>query len=249
MTGVQTCALPIYSTSPYYNVTEDRRTDPNGPIVSATKPLLQSDGTTLRGGDLWIDTSDLENYPAIYKYDDLNLSWTPVDNTDQTTEDGIVFADARYNTSGSGSENPGTITELLYSNFVDFDAPDPDLYPRGMMLFNTRRSGFNVKKFVRNYVDNDLDNERMNGESMDGYYPHRWVNESGNDSNGAGLFGRKAQRKVVVKRLKAVTDVNQDIRDWERNTFNLIATPGYVENLANMVNLNIDRKQIGRAHV
>lgn len=230
------------STSPYYSTNDDTRTDPNGPIVSASRPLYQSDGTTLRNGDLWIDTSDLENYPAIYKYDGLNLTWVPVDTSDQSTEDGIVFADARYNTSGAGSQFPGRIVELLYSNFVDFDAPDPDLYPRGMLLFNTRRSGFNVKKFVRNYVDNDLDNERMNGESMDGYYPHRWVNESGNDSNGVGLFGRKAQRKVIVKRLKSVTDTSIDARDWERRTFNLIATPGYPELIANMVNLNYDRK-------
>lgn len=228
--------------SPYYNSDEDFQTDPLGPIIAATKPTTQSDGSTLRNGDLWIDTSDRENYPALYKWDGFNLTWVPVDTTDQSTEDGIVFADARVNTSGAASDTQGTIVELLTSDFVDFDAPDPDLYPRGMLLFNTRRSGANVKKFVRNYVDNDLDNERMQGESMDGYYPHRWVNESGNATNGAGLFGRKAQRKVVVKRLKALTDTNQEIRDWERHTFNLIATPGYVENLANMNALNDDRK-------
>ena len=230
------------TTAPYYHPDEEFQTDPNGPLVAATKPLTQSDGSTLRNGDLWIDTSDIENYPALYKWDGFNLVWVPVDITDQSTEDGIVFADARYNTEGSNAGTAGTIIDLLVSNFVDFDAPDPDLYPRGMMLFNTRRSGANVKKFVRNYIDTDLDNERMQGESMDGYYPHRWVNESGVASNGAGLFGRKAQRKVVVKRLKAVTDTNQEIRDWERHTFNLMATPGYVENLANMNALNDDRK-------
>ena len=230
------------STSPYYNADEEFQTDPLGPLVAASRPTTQSDGSTLRNGDLWIDTSDRENYPALHKWDGFNLTWVPVDNTDQTTEDGIVFADARYNISGASSNEKGTIVELLVSDFVDFDAPDPDLYPRGMMLFNTRRSGANVKKFVRNYIDTDLDNERMNGESMDGYYPHRWVNESGVAANGAGLFGRKAQRKVVVKRLKALTDTNQELRDWERHTFNLMATPGYVENLANMNALNDDRK-------
>jgi hypothetical protein len=229
--------------SPYYQANEEFQTDPNGPIVQATKPTLQSDGTSLRHGDLWIDSGDIENYPALYKYDGFNLVWVPVDTTDQTTEDGIIFADARFNTSGANSDSQGTIQDLLTSNFIDFDAPDPDLYPRGMLLFNTRRSGFNVKRFVRNYIDNDLDNERFNnGESMDGYYPHRWVNESGNAANGAGLFGRKAQRKVVVKRLKAITNSNQEIRDFERYTFNLIATPGYVENLSNMNTLNSDRK-------
>ena len=235
--------------SPYWDADPDFQTDPNGPIIGATKPVTQSDGTPLRNGDLWIDTGDIDNYPSLYKYDGFNLVWVPVDKTDQTTEDGIVFADARAGTNGGVDDGinfnapTATIQELLTENFIDFDAPDPDLYPRGMMLFNTRRSGGNVKKFVRNYIDQDLDNERFNGESMDSYYPHRWVNESGVDEKGTGLFLRKAQRKVVVKRLKAVTDTNQDIRDWERNVFNLIATPGYVENLANMVNLNIDRKQ------
>ncbi len=237
-------------TSPYapneiWGTGENWITDPNGPIISATRPTLQSDGTELRHGDLWIDTGDIENYPSIYKYDYYNLVWVPVDNTDQTTEDGILFADARYNTTGANSGTPGTIQALLESNFVDFDSPDPDLYPRGMLLFNTRRSGFNVKRFERNYIDKDADNERMNGESMDGYYPHRWVSDAGNAADGRGLFGRHAQRKVIVKRLKSVIDTNQDIRDWERNTFNLIACPGYVETLANMVNLNTDRRLTG----
>lgn len=230
-------------TSPYYDSDEDFQTDPNGPIVSATRPTTQSDGTTLRTGDLWIDTGDIENYPMLYKWDGFNLRWIAVDKTDQSTDEGIVFADARFNTAGANSNEPGEITDLLISNFLDFDAPDPDLYPRGMLLFNTRRSGYNVKRFVRNYIDLEADNIRFNnGESMESYYPHRWVNESGNDSNGVGLFGRKAQRKVVVKSLKAMTDTNQDIRDTDRRTFNLIACPGYCELIANMINLNTDRK-------
>ena len=43
-------------------------TDPNGPQFSATAPTTQSDGTALVTNDLWIDTSDLENYPKLYKY-------------------------------------------------------------------------------------------------------------------------------------------------------------------------------------
>jgi hypothetical protein len=78
---------------------------------------------------------------------------------------------------------------------------------------------------------------------MDGYYPHRWVNESGNAADGRGLFGRKAQRKVVVQHLKALVDTNLDLRDQEIRTFNLMACPGYVELISNLVNLNIDRKQ------
>jgi len=232
-------------TSPYYptNADPDFMTNPNGPIITATKPTTQSDGTTLRTGDIWIDTGDIENYPAMYKWDGYNLKWISVDNADQTTEDGVLFADARYNMNGTDSDMPGTITDLLYSNFIDPDAPDPDLYPRGMLLFNTRRSGNNVKRYVRDYIDPNKDNLRYNSESQESYYVDRWVNESGLAADGHGLFGRYAQRKVVVKHLKALVDTNQSIREQEIRTFNLIACPGYTELIQNMIGLNIDRKQ------
>jgi len=230
-------------TSPYYSADAGTSTDPKGPFITATKPTTQSDGTDLVNGDVWIDTGDIDNYPAIYKYDGYNLKWIAVDTADQTTEDGILFADARYNTTGENSKDPGDIADLLYSNFIDFDAPDPDLYPRGMLLFNTRRSSNNVKRFVRNYIDINQDNIRQNNDSQNDYYPHRWVNESGNAENGRGLFGRFAQRKVVVKHLKALVDTNQSIRDQEIRKFNLIACPGYPELIQNMVGLNLDRKQ------
>jgi Phage tail sheath C-terminal domain len=229
--------------SPYYSSDENFKTDPNGPIITATKPKTQSDGTPLNNGDIWIDTGDVENYPAMYKYDYFNLKWVAIDNKDQTTEDGVLFADARNNVNGTNSDKPGAITDLLVSDFLDPDAPDPDLYPRGMLLFNTRRSGNNVKRYIRNYIDPNHDNYRFNTESQEDYFVDRWVNESGNAADGHGLFGRHAQRKVVVKHLKAMVDTNQSLRETEIRTFNLIVCPGYVELIANMVNLNIDRKQ------
>ena len=134
--------------------------DPAGPQVSATAPTTQSDASALVDGDLWISTADLENYPTIYKWNGSTLKWVLVDKTDQTTENGIVFADARFGTTGgTASAAPaGTIADLLASDFLDADAPDPALYPKGMLLWNTRRSGFNVKKFVRNHVDTTATN-------------------------------------------------------------------------------------------
>ena len=230
--------------SPVYASLEDAKTDPAGPIVSATKPKLQSDGSGLVNGDLWIDTSDLENYPSLYKYN-LNLQqWVLVDTTDQTTEDGILFADARW-TMGPGTGTEGadsaTIVDLLNSDFLDFDAPDPALYPKGMLLWNLRRSGFNVKKFVRDYVSPTADNARQEGAGMTDYYPHRWVTESGNQENGAGTFGRKAQRKVIIQALQALVNSNQQIRDEESRVFNLLACPGYPELIGELINLNYDR--------
>ena len=215
-------------------------TDPAGPIVSATKPTTQSDGSALANGDLWIDTSDLENYPALYKFNGLTKKWAVVDTSDQTTENGCLFHDARWNVNGL-SETPSTIAELLDSNFLDFDAPDPALYPKGMLLWNLRRSGFNVKKFIRNYVDVLDRNHRVNDELMTDYYPHRWVSEAANQENGAGTFGRKAQRKVVVQALQALVNSNQQIRDEESRIFNLLACPGYPELIGEMISLNYDR--------
>ena len=233
----------------YGDATAYPTADPEGPIVSATMPTQQSDGSALVTGDLWISTADLENYPTVYRYN-VDISGTtsakwgaPLDSSDQTTENGILFSDARYGTGpGTTTVAPsGTIPALLASNYLDPDAPDPALYPKGMLLWNLRRSGFNVKRFERNYIDTTSENKRQSDESMENYYPHRWVTESGNQNDGSGSFGRKAQRKVVVQALQAVVNSNDDIRDDESRLFNLMATPGYPELIGEMISLNNDR--------
>jgi hypothetical protein len=218
-------------------------TSPAGPIVSATEPTQQSDGSDLVEGDIWVSTADLENYPLVYQYNFTTKKWTLRDSSDQSTDNGILFADARYNTAGANSDTAGDITDLLASDYLDPDAPDPALYPKGMLLWNLRRSGFNVKKFVRNYIDTTEDNGRGSddGSSMDAYYPHRWVTESANQADGSGSFGRKAQRKVVVQAFQAMVNSNDDIRDNESRIFNLMATPGYPELIGEMISLNYDR--------
>ena len=205
-----------------------------GVTVAATEPASPD------ANDIWVSTADLENYPTIYRYNGNTLVWDLIDKSDQTTEDGILFADARWNTDGLTAKE-ATISELSKNSFLDPDAPDPALYPQGMLLWNTRRSGFNVKKFVRNYIDVTADNGRFADEAMASYYPHRWVTESGNQEDGSGSFGRIAQRKVVVQQLQATMNSNDDIRDDESRIFNLLATPGYPELIGEMVSLNFDR--------
>ena len=229
-------------------------TNATGPMVSATEPRTQSDGVTaLVEGDLWVSTADVENYGTIYRYNATLARWVLIDKADQTTENGILFADARWSTNGgsSAAHAAGTIEELLVSNYLDTDAPDPTLYPEGMLLWNLRRSGFNVKQFVRNYVDITADNTRyqvignsgsLEDESMSLYYPHRWVTASGNQEDGSGSFGRHAQRKTVVQSLQAMVNSNQDIRDEESRQFNLMACPGYPELIGEMITLNYDRR-------
>jgi Phage tail sheath C-terminal domain len=231
----------LTSTSPYYKVSSSLQTDPTGPIVSATRPLLQSDGTALQTGDLWIDSSDIENFPVIYKFNN-GLSDTPVanrwvlvDKNDTTSENGILFADARWGTAGTAVD-PALITDLLSSNYLDPDTPDPALYPRGMLLWNTRRTGFNIKVYRKNYIDTTTDNKRtQTAESMINYNKSRWVTDSGKN------FGRHAQRAAVVQKLKGLIESNQEIRESEIRGFNLIACPGYPETLQDLVTLNADR--------
>jgi len=241
------------TTSPYFASAAADKTDPNGPIVAASEPTLQSDGTPLKNGDLWISTADLENFPTIYRYDGLNLEWALVDKTDQTTEDGVLFADARYGSSGATGNTAATIKDLLASNYVDFDCPDPALYPKGMLLWNLRRSGGNVKRYANSYIDtaaknvryeavyNDAGDSPVIGDGQSLYTTDRWVTASPNNEDGSGSFGRKAQRALVVQKLKSVIDTSSEIRDEERRNFNLIACPGYPEAYSNLINLNLDR--------
>lgn len=229
-----------YDSSGNPAATGSNATDPNGPIISASEPALQSDGTALVYGDLWIDTSDLENYPVINRWQQVSGldQWVLIDNTDQTSNDGVLFADARWATSGSVDpiDDPiPTIKSMLTSSYTDLDAPEPSLYPQGMMLFNTRRSGYNVKKFQVNYFNgNDFPDQVLPTAK------NAWVSASGLQSNGAAFMGRKAQRNMVTQALKAAIGTNQSIRE-EDTFFNLISAPNYPELQPDMVTLNNDR--------
>lgn len=226
-------------------------TDPAGPIISAVEPADgdRSDGGNLVDGDIWISTADPERYGLdIYVWDNSNNVWVKQDVTDQSSPNGWLFADARAGTAGNGGDAStiptATIRSLLLSDFLDPDAPDPALYPRGTRLFNTRRSGNNVKKFVANHIDvrdNNGLNIRYQNDSMAAYYPGRWVTQNGVNLDGSGRFGRHAQRGAVVEALKATIDANLGVRDTDTLVFNLIACPGYPEVIQNLLTLNADR--------
>ena len=236
----------------YQNVSSDARgfdlstTNSTGPIIAATAPTTQTDGTALVYGDLWIDTSNLENYPVIYRWQSVDSvdQWVLIDNTDQTTQDGVLFADARWATNGTTdpiTDDIPTITSLLTSNYLDIDAPDYQLYPTGMLLFNLRRSGFNIKSFQVNYFNaTDFPEDVLPGAD----YRDAWVTASGLKSDGSPYMGRKAQRALVVAAMKAGIDAQQDLRE-EQRVFNLLAAPNYPELIPNMVALNNERNNTG----
>jgi len=240
----------------YQTVTNDVRgynlqnTNATGPIFSATAPTTQTDSSAspLQYGDLWIDTSDLENYPLINRWQSVNGQdqWVAISNADQTTINGILFADARW--APNGTTNPVTDPlppisgpgGLITSNYLDLDAPNPLLYPEGMLLWNTRRSGFNVKAFEANYFN-------ATAYPFPDVLPDQtstWITVSGLRVDGSPYMGRQAQRALIVKALKAGIESSTQVRE-NQTQFNLLACPQYPELAPDMVVLNNDRGDTG----
>jgi hypothetical protein len=239
----------------YQNVSSDSRgynlgnTDPAGVIVTATEPTTQSDASALVAGDLWLDSSDLANYPKIYRY--TGTTWSAIDTSDQTTSNGIVFADARWDTNGTSDpivDALPAITSLLTSNYLDLDAPDYRLYPRGALLFNTRRSGYNVKQYNSNYYnDVSFPNVGANSIGLPTSLPAEsgaWISTSGLNTDGSMKAGTAAQRAVVVAAMSSAIDSNLEVRE-DLYQFNLLVAPGYPELIDNLVTLNTDRGDTG----
>jgi len=232
----------------YQTVTNDTRgfdltlCNQAGPIIAATAPTTQTDTaqTALTYGDLWVDTSDLENYPKLYRWESVNGTdqWVEVDTTDQVTQNGVLFADARW--AGNGTTDPvadpfPTIVSLLTNSYLDLDAPDAALYPQGMLLWNTRRSGYNVKSYQSNYF-----NSTTFPDDTLPTVTSTWLTASGNKDNGSMYAGRQAQRKLIVAAMKSGIDTSLTARE-EQNQFNLIAAPAYPELAPNMVALSNER--------
>lgn len=240
-TGWQGYRNVSYDNNGFPLPTGTNQTDPNGPIISASEPTTQSDGSELVTGDLWIDTSDLENYPIIRRYQFVSgyYVWVLIDNTDQVSSNGVLFADARWssdqNTINPANDPIPTIKSLLTSDNLDLDAPESSNYPVGMLLWNTRRSGNNIKQWRNNYFTSTNFPDQTIPDITS-----TWVSASGHNLAGVAYMGRLAQRNMVVESLKSVIDTNTDIRD-EDNFFNLICTPNYCEVQQNMVLLNIAR--------
>ena len=222
-----------------------QNTDPNGIIISSTQPTTKSDGHSLLSyGDLWLDTSDLENYPVISRWQNVlgTDKWVSIDVSNSTSSEGMLFADARWDMNGTAHpalDAKPAITDLMTSDYVDLDAPDPTLYPRGILLFNTRRSTYNVKEY-------------HSAAFTHATYPlmplpavsATWHTVSGKKVNNVPYFGRRAQRNVIVSALKQAVDINADIREDQR-FFNLLVCPGYPELTSNLVTLNNDRRNTG----
>lgn len=201
--------------------------------VTSAEPMDASDYS------LWVDPSH-ENYPHIKRC--INGVWELVDVTDQTTPDGILFADARYYADADAEptysiiDNGVVKSNLLESDTIDPDCPEASTYSAGMLLFNTRFSTSNVKEYKKVAFEGKED--EVPGKTL-----ARWVSASGNALDGSGLFGAKAQRAMVVKALAGAIVSNEDLRSQDYDFF-FATCPGYPEVDDELINLNVDKKEM-----
>ena len=188
--------------------------------VSSSITIDASEPSSPSAGAWWINSDDPENYPRIYQFD--GSSWIERDITDQTTPNGVLFADLTMTPAdrSNGTNGADGVT----------DSPDPALQPDGMLLWNSAISTGNVKI----YGDVVL----SDGETT----VKGWSTFSGNEEDGSPYMFRKAQRRAVVRAMQAVVNNNTQIRE-EMTFFTLIAAPAYPELLDEMVSLNVDRKE------
>jgi len=181
---------------------------------SATEPVTRSNGSSLNVGDVWVDTSANErDYPKLNKWN--GSAWMLHDNTDQTTQDGVLFADFSDETR---TDVPfGTLTLIA-------DAPDYQLYPSGILAVNMTQSANTVRAYNAT--------------------AGAWRNAASNHADGSGAFGRLAQRKVITVAMQAAVAGNEDLRDPMRN-FTLLTAPNFPELTDELVTLNSDRGETG----
>lgn len=234
------------------------------------EPTAKATGGNLEFGDMWIDPTNGTDY-MFYQYSGsawVKLDSTD----QSTTRGVLFADARCSNSQGIGYYTSDAATAkaaLMVSDYVDPTCPDPRLYPRGMVLVNLAQTGGVVRKYSDtpfaaikfNDVDGDsVAEEYFVGDSSSyelsesgkrvplkvapvaGSKTNRWVTASGTAMNGAGLFGREAQRKLVVEAMASAIVANDDLRS-DTIEFNITVAPGYCELLDEMITLNVDRKE------
>lgn len=192
-------------------------------ITYATvEPLTPADN------DIWVETDGTEGeYPKVYRYDSGANAWLLYDNTDQTTERGVLFDDFTVTSRDTLASGDVTGADLLDS------APDFQLYPTDMLAVNMAVSSNTVRVWNEGMPVND------GAATVDG-----WVNGVLNNANGSGAFGRLAQRRLIATQMQAAVAGNEDLRDPNRN-FTLLCAPNFPELTDELVTLNSDRGETG----
>lgn len=146
--------------------------------------------TSPAGGDIWVNTllADTNQpneraYPDIRVYNTTLGAWVEHDNTDQTTNRGVLFANVTD--TAADTSNAGGATVIT-------GGPDPLVFPDGMVVVNMGQS----KNTVREYDAT----------------ARAWRNAVANHADGSGAFGRFAQHKYIAAKMQAVA-TGEDLRD------------------------------------
>ncbi len=170
------------------------------------------------GSDTWEVVQDSNKYIQLDEPNADRLFWVkPLSQG----SDGYVFY---KNINGSwvelDSTDQSTLNGVLFEDFGAGNVPAAELYHDGMLAVDLSTTEGVVLKMVSG----------------------KWVVVSGTALDGSGLFGRAAQRQIIVESLASAVVSNENIRA-EAVDFNLICAPGYVELLDELVTLNTDRKE------
>ena len=147
---------------------------------SKTAPTTDGTGNALADGDVWVDTTlataaNARDYPKIYQHN--GAAWVKHSNTDQTSANGVLFADID-DTAGGGAAITG--------------APDAVVYPDGMLVVNMAQSKNTVRSWNgtawRNAASNNSD-----GSGAFGRFAQRKVVAAGMQAVVAGADLREEQ--------------------------------------------------------
>ena len=156
---------------------------PTSATYSSTEP------TGASAGDVWVDTTlAAENqaneraYPKLYVRNTGNTAWVLHDNTDQTTNTGVLFADID-DTAGGGAPIAG--------------APNAAVYPAGMLVVNMAQSKNTVRAWNGTAWRNGSGNH-ADGSGRFGRYAQRGVIATAMQSAITGTDLRDPQYKYSL---------------------------------------------------
>ena len=162
---------------------------PVTPTYSTTEPTGPS------AGDVWVDTTlAAENqaneraYPKLYQRNAGNTAWVLHSNSDQTTSNGVLFAD--ITDTAADATNGGKATEIT-------GAPSSGVYPAGMLVVNMAQSKNTVRAWNGTAWRNGASNH-ADGSGRFGRYAQRGIIASKMQAAIAGTDLRDPQYKYSL---------------------------------------------------
>ena len=159
------------------------------PTYSTTAPTGPS------AGDVWVDTTlaaesqaNERAYPKLYQRNAGNTAWVLHSNSDQTTSNGVLFADVTDTLADAS--NGGKATEIT-------GAPSSGVYPAGMLVVNMAQSKNTVRAWNGTAWRNGAANH-ADGSGRFGRYAQRGVITTKMQSAIAGTDLRDPQFKYSL---------------------------------------------------